>query len=116
MGILNAITKQMILSTIVIVSSQITWLIWILGQYQSIFRNKVMIALSFTSFCIDCALNCLCILLTFSFQQQYYAKLCGKCDGYLQQSCNRYMGKGTKSNERQKSGGRKRKVTLLLQN
>ena len=112
-NILSVITKQTILSIIVIVSSQISLLmrIFLKFNYTNPDRAKETVVLTVSTFSTDCVLNCLCILLTFAFQQRCYLKICGKCDSCLQSVCTGHV-----QSRLENKITKLRKETLLLQN
>ena len=94
-SILNVITKQTILSITVIMSCQIYLLtnifMTVFIEHKDPKSYEMVVVFNVTLFALDCVLNCLCILLSFIFQQRCYSKICGKCDSCLQSVCIRYV-------------------------
>ena len=91
--LLNVASKQSVLSLLVIISSQICFVATVLftlgiddfveDQYR---WSKLFLAVVIS---VDCVLNCVCILMTFSFQNGLYVCLCGKCHDCCQRQCKR---------------------------
>lgn len=77
--IIFAMSKIMILSTLVIISSQI-YMIWDLLVFRdgNIFYGSMYYWLSYQS--IDCMINSLCIFLSFDWNYEYYLIFCKTID------------------------------------
>ena len=95
--IVNTASKYCVLCSVAIVSSQfelsrvfVHGMIWIDDNYYR--TNYVhLITISGVLFVMDCAINSVCILLTFSFQKKLYSELCGKCDKCCKGICRKYV-------------------------
>eukprot|EP01084_Bolivina_argentea_P012566 23516_1 len=104
-SILIVIAKQSILSITAIISSQICFIgAFILTQTWDVGHGsfyKFMYTISIMLFGIDCVINCVCILLTFSFQHKVYMVLCGRCHQCCQNCCIKYVKNKIQKQERE---------------
>eukprot|EP01084_Bolivina_argentea_P161333 280869_1 len=94
-SILNDVTKQGIISVTGIVSTQMYLATMAASIAASDHSNKqyrsVIFAILTCLFSLDCMMNSLCILMTFSTQKQLYLSICGNCDHQLQRMCVQRM-------------------------
>eukprot|EP01084_Bolivina_argentea_P300295 517765_1 len=94
-SILHVVSKQSILSASAIISSQLCFATSVLlttafDDEDDTFY-KITVSINDTVFVLDCAINCLCILMTFSFHQKLYLRVCGTCDKCLRLICTKYV-------------------------
>eukprot|EP01084_Bolivina_argentea_P152703 266331_1 len=105
-SMLNLITKYCVLSVVTIISGQIyfgTSLIHSQAIKTSPNRDRFYIisyGIRRVIFAIDCVVNCICVLLLFSFQSKLYRILCGGCDLLCQSICTKYVQKRIKKEYR----------------
>ena len=83
--LLYATTKYVVLLSIALVS---TWITFLLSWLEQIFdkNNNRDGVLSMVYNCIDCVINILCLYLQYEFNTKYYDKYCicfGDCCAYL---------------------------------
>ena len=106
---IHLMTKQSILLITAIVSSQLTHLSFIILMHSYTMDDanyQILVSIDATMIVLDCVINCLCILMSFGFQDTLYITLCGKCDKCCKDRYSEYVKrkvikKYAKSNDRE---------------